>query len=361
VKSEPLPLFFVEDGQNAKTYKWRFGRGSGNSKIFGTFSLTQNPDEDNAMADWLDENTPVVTLQYAALRKAGRYKDMTDAPITQNKIPLIELNDGEHIPQLGFGVWQVSNEEVTPAVVEAISAGYRSIDTAQGYDNEEGVGLALKAAEVDRDELFITSKLRTKNLGYDEALRGFDDTAEKLGLDYLDMFLIHWPAPALDRYVDTWKALIKLKEDGRVRSIGVSNFLPAYLDRLLNETGVAPVINQIETHPQFQQRDVRDYHRAKRIQIESYSPLGSGAVLNNDAIAKIAERYGKTPAQVIIRWHIQEGLVVIPKSVTPERIRQNLEVFDFALDDQAIASIAALDDPESGKTGSQPAEFNDLF
>jgi 2,5-diketo-D-gluconate reductase A len=286
---------------------------------------------------------------------------MNNIQTSASKIPLVDLSDGEHIPQLGFGVWQVSNEEVTPAVSEAIKAGYRSIDTAQGYDNEEGVGLAVRSCDVDRDELFITSKLRTKNLGYDEAVRGCEDSLQKLGLDYLDLLLIHWPAPALDKYVDTWRAMIRLKEEGRVRSIGVSNFLPEYIDRIVAETGIVPVINQIETHPLYQQRKVRDYHHHHRIQIESYSPLGSGAVLDNEAVGEIASKHGKSPAQIIIRWHLQEGLVVIPKSVTPERIRQNLEVFDFELDANDMESIAVLDDPENGKTGSQPAEFNDLF
>lgn len=286
---------------------------------------------------------------------------MSELISSGTEVPLMELSDGEHIPQLGFGVWQVENDEVTAAVEEAIKAGYRSIDTAQGYDNEEGVGLAIKAAEVSRDELFITSKLRTKNLGYDAALRGYDETLGKLGLEYLDLLLIHWPAPALDKYVETWRALMALKLDGRVRSIGVSNFLPEHLERIIGETGTAPVINQIETHPHFQQRDVREYHHRHNIQIESYSPLGSGAVLDNSLIAQVASKHQRSPAQVIIRWHLQEGLVVIPKSVTPDRIRQNLNVFDFTLDDGDMAKIATLDDPEDGKTGSQPDEFNDVF
>jgi 2,5-diketo-D-gluconate reductase A len=262
---------------------------------------------------------------------------------------------------LGFGVWQVSNEEVVPAVAEAIRAGYRSIDTAQGYDNEEGVGRAMRDAEIDRAELFVTSKLRTKSMGFDEALRGYDESLEKLGLEYLDMFLIHWPAPRLDRYVDTWKALVRLREEGRVRTIGVSNFLPDYITRIVGETGVTPAINQIETHPQYQQRAVRAFHDAHQIQLESYSPLGSGAVLDEPVIQQIAQKHGKSSAQVIIRWHLQEGLVVIPKSVTPARIRENLEVFDFELDDSDMAEIAGLDDPENGKTGSKPEEFNDLY
>jgi 2,5-diketo-D-gluconate reductase A len=198
-------------------------------------------------------------------------------------------------------------------------------------------------------------------MGYDEALRGYDESRQKLGLDYLDMFLIHWPLPARDRYVDTWRALIKLKQDGVVRTIGVSNFLPEHIDRLIAETGVVPAINQIETHPKYQQRNVRDYHQRRGIQLESYSPLGSGAVLKDPVIAAIAKKHGKTPAQAIIRWHLQEGLVVIPKSVTPQRIRENLQVFNFALDREDMATIARLDDPVNGKTGSKPEEFNDLY
>jgi 2,5-diketo-D-gluconate reductase A len=276
-------------------------------------------------------------------------------------IPRVPLNDGNSIPMLGFGVWQVPNDEVVPAVAEAIRAGYRMIDTAQGYDNEEGVGRAIREADVDRAELFVTSKLRTRSLGYDEALRGCEESLRALGLDQLDMFLIHWPAPALDRYVDTWKAFVRLREEGRVRSIGVSNFLPDHITRIMGETGVTPVINQIELHPQYQQREVRAFHEVQRIQIECYSPLGSGEVLDNPVIGRIAEKHGKSPAQVIIRWHLQEGLVVIPKSVTPSRIRENLEVFDFRLDDEDLAQITTLDDPQNGKTGSEPAEYNDIF
>jgi 2,5-diketo-D-gluconate reductase A len=276
-------------------------------------------------------------------------------------VPRVPLNDGNSIPMLGFGVWQISSDEVVPAVGEAIRAGYRSIDTAQGYDNEEGVGQAIREAEIDRAELFVTSKLRTKSMGYDGTLRGYEESLKKLGLEQLDMFLIHWPAPKLDRYVDTWKALVRLREEGRVRTIGVSNFLPDHLVRIIGETGVIPAVNQIELHPEYQQREVRAFHETQRIQIESYSPLGSGAVLDNPAIAKIAQKHGKSPAQVIIRWHLQEGLVVIPKSVTPSRIRENLEVFDFKLDEQDLADIVSLDDPQNGKTNSKPEEFNDLY
>lgn len=276
------------------------------------------------------------------------------------QVPLLDLNDARRLPQLGFGVWQVSNEEVTPAVATALEAGYRAVDTAQGYDNEAGVGAALAASGIPREQLFVTSKLRTKLLGYDNAMQGIEATLKALKLDYLDLFLIHWPAPEHDLYVKTWKAFVGMKEQGIVRSIGVSNFLPDYIERLIAETGVVPAVNQIEIHPEFQQLDVRAFHKTNGILLQAYSPLGSGAVLDNPAIATIADRLGRSPAQVIIRWHIQQGLAVIPKSVTPERIRENLAVFDFELSDDDMAAIAKLDKPD-GKTGSDPATFNDLF
>jgi 2,5-diketo-D-gluconate reductase A len=277
------------------------------------------------------------------------------------RVPLIELADGALIPQLGFGVWQVPNDSVAGPVMQALDVGYRSIDTAQGYDNEEGVGSAIKQSGVDRGEIFITSKLRTKSMDYDGAIKGAQESLDKLGLDYLDMFLIHWPTPARDNYVQTWKGLIRAREDGLVRSIGVSNFLVPHLERIIGETGVAPVVNQIETHPLYQQRDMRDFHRRNRIQQESYSPLGTGSVLKNATIGDIARKHRKSAAQIVLRWHIQEALVVIPKSVTPDRIRENLDVYDFALDADDMGSIAALDDPGNGKTGSKPEEFNELY
>lgn len=276
-------------------------------------------------------------------------------------VPLIQLNDGNTIPQLGFGVWQVPNDEVVDAVAEALRSGYRLIDTAQGYDNEQGVGRAIRESDVDREDLFVTSKIRTKLMGYDNARRGIEQSLKELGLDYLDMYLIHWPVPAYNNYVDTWKAFIKAREDGLVKTIGVSNFLPEHLGRIIDETGVAPAVNQIEIHPYFQQRDVRQFHFENRIQLESYSPLGSGEVLDEDVIAEIGRKYNKSPAQVIIRWHLQEGLIVIPKSVHPERIRDNLDVFQFELDETDMERIAALDDPQSGKTGSDPATNNSLY
>lgn len=280
---------------------------------------------------------------------------------TAPNIPSIKLRDGYSIPQLGFGVWQVSNEEVIPAVEHALEAGYRSIDTAQGYDNEEGVGDAIRNSGIAREQLFVTSKLRTRSMGYDTALRGVQESLDALKLDYLDMFLIHWPTPARGNYVDTWKAFVQAQKNGLVRSIGVSNFLPEHLDKIAQETGVVPVVNQIEAHPAYQQRDIRSYLDQHDIRLESYSPLGSGALLDNETIGGIAKKHGKSPAQAMLRWHIQEGLIVIPKSVTPKRIDENLQVFDFELDAEDLRMIAGLDDPKNGKTGSQPNEMNALY
>lgn len=276
-------------------------------------------------------------------------------------IPQISLNDGNTIPQLGFGVWQVPDDEAQPAVEAAIRSGYRLIDTAQGYDNEEGVGRAIAASGIARDQLFVTSKLRNGAHDYDAARKAFDESIDKLGLDYLDMFLIHWPVPEQDKYADAWRALVALKNEGRIRSIGVSNFLPSYIDRIVEETGIKPVINQVELHPQYQQRDIRGYHEQHDIKLECYSPLGSGAVLDNDTIAEIAEKHGKSVSQIILRWELDQGLIVIPKSTHEERIAQNIDVFDFELDDEDRRKIDGLDDPENGKTGSFPETMNDLF
>jgi len=281
-----------------------------------------------------------------------------DAPLPGG-VPFAPLNDGNAIPQLGFGVWQVPDDEVTKAVAEAIRAGYRHIDTAQGYDNEAGVGRAIREADIDREQLFITSKIRTKSMGADTR-KGIEESLEALGLDYLDMFLIHWPIPAHNNYVETWKAFIKARDEGLVRTIGVSNFLPEYLGRIIDETGVAPAINQLETHPYYQQRDVRQFHFQNRIQMESYSPLGGGEVLEDPVIAEIARKYGKTPAQVIIRWHLQEGLVAIPKSTHPERIRDNIDVFGFELDEEDMGRIQGLDKPD-GKSLDDPATNNAIW
>lgn len=288
---------------------------------------------------------------------------LPDAAITATptSVPFIELNDSYHMPALGLGVWQIEDDKVGEAVTAAIDAGYRLIDTAQGYDNEAGVGTAIREASTAREDLFLVSKLRTKSMGYDEALAGIRESLDALQVDYLDMFLIHWPTPARDNFVDTWKAFVEVQKDGLVRSIGVSNFLPEHIERIIEATGVIPAVNQLETHPYHQQRDVREFHEKLGIRMESYSPLGHGEVLDDEVISAIADRVGKSPAQVIIRWHLQEGLIVIPKSESPDRIRANLDVFDFELSDKDMAEIAGLDDPKGGRTSSDPATFNDQY
>lgn len=276
-------------------------------------------------------------------------------------ISSILLNDGNSIPQLGFGVWQVPDDEAETAVSEAIRSGYRLIDTAQGYENEEGVGRAIAKADVPREDLFVTSKLRNGAHDYDEAIKSFEASLERLKLDYLDMFLIHWPVPEQNKYVDAWRALAALKGEGRIRSIGVSNFLPEHLDRIIGASGETPVINQLELHPQYQQRDIRDFHRDSGIAIECYSPLGSGSVLGNPVIKDIAGKHGKSVSQVILRWELDQGLIVIPKSTHAERIKENIDVFGFELDAEDRQALDGLDDPENGKTGSFPETMNDLF
>ena len=274
--------------------------------------------------------------------------------------PRIRLNDGNDIPQTGFGVWRLPEQDAPAIVGEALRVGYRHIDTAQGYDNEAGVGEAVKQAQVPRDEIFVTSKLRTRDQGYDNAKRSFEASLKRLGLEVMDLFLIHWPVPAQDKYAETWKAFVDLKEEGRVRSIGVSNFLPEHLERIIGETGVTPAVNQIELHPYYQQRDVRDYHAQKGIAIESYSPLGSGAVIGDETIAEIGRKHGKSVGQTIIRWHLQQGLIVLPKTATHARVRENFEVFDFELDGEDMARIDALDRPD-GKTLTPPERMNNVF
>ncbi|WP_337269396.1 aldo/keto reductase [Oryzifoliimicrobium ureilyticus] len=257
--------------------------------------------------------------------------------------PIVTFHDGHSIPQVGLGVWQTPAEETAKAVTAALEAGYRHIDTAAIYKNEEGVGEAIASGVVDRKDIFVTTKLWNDDQGYDSALRAFDDSMKRLKLDYLDLYLIHWPAPKKDRYVESWKAMVRLKEEGRIRSIGVSNFYPEHIERLIKETGAAPVINQVELHPDFQQKSLRSAHEKLNVVTESWSPLGQGKLLSNEALSKIASKHGKSVAQVIIRWHIDNGLVVIPKSVTPSRIVENFQVFDFKLDADDLAQIATLD------------------
>ncbi|MFJ7069288.1 aldo/keto reductase [Streptomyces sp. NPDC101115] len=261
------------------------------------------------------------------------------------------------MPQLGFGVWQVPDDEAEAAVTTALEAGYRSIDTAAIYENETGTGKALAASGLPREELFVTTKLWNSEQGYDSTLRAFDASLAKLGLDHVDLYLIHWPVPAKDAYVDTYRAFEKILADGRARAIGVSNFLPGHLDRLIGETSVVPAVNQIELHPQLQQAGSREAHARHGIATEAWSPLGQGrGLLEVPAIVAIAQKHGRTPAQVVLRWHLQTGNVVIPKSVTPSRIRENIDVFDFELDAEDLAGIAVLD--EGRRLGPNPAEFN---
>ena len=270
------------------------------------------------------------------------------------------MNDGHPIPQLGLGVWQVPEDVVEANVTQAIEIGYRHIDTAQAYENETGVGRAIAASSVPREELFVTSKLRNKLQGYASAKKGFDESMQRLGLEYLDLFLIHWPYPEADRYVESWKALIELRDSGRVRSIGVSNFQPEHLDRIAAETGVVPAINQVELHPRFQQRALRDDHQKRGILTQSWSPLGRGGTFDDPVVKGIAQELGKTPAQVILRWHLQSGLITFPKTVNPSRLAENFALFDFELNPAQMASMESLDAPD-GRFGPKPEELNVPF
>ncbi|GHF82939.1 aldo/keto reductase [Streptomyces thermodiastaticus] len=271
-------------------------------------------------------------------------------------IPTVRLNNGVEIPQLGFGVFQVPDDQTTDAVTAALEAGYRSIDTAAVYGNETGVGRALSASGLPREELFVTTKLWNTDQGYDATLKAFDASLSKLGLDYVDLYLIHWPTPARDLYRESWKAIAKLAEEGRIKAAGVSNFQPAHLRRLLQDSDLVPAVNQVELHPGLQQKELRGVHAELGIATEAWSPLAQGAVLKDEAITAIAERHGKSPAQVVLRWHLQLGNIVIPKSVTPARIRENIDVFDFTLSDDETAAIAALD--RGMRTGPDPDTFN---
>ncbi|ALV44319.1 hypothetical protein MB46_01105 [Arthrobacter alpinus] len=273
-----------------------------------------------------------------------------------NSIPTITLNNGVVMPQIGYGVFQVPNDETEAAVTAALAAGYRSIDTAAIYGNEEGVGRALAASGLAREELFITSKVWIADLGYEATLAAYEESLAKLGLDYLDLYLIHWPAPAKELYLDSWKALEELLSAGRVRAIGVSNFLPEHLEKIIALGGTVPAVNQVEIHPALQQRAIASFDAANGIATEAWSPLAQGAVLSDPAVLAIAETHGRTPAQVILRWHLQQGRVIIPKSVTPARIAENLDIVGFQLSDADLTAIDALE--RDGRTGPNPAEFN---
>ncbi|MDL2078404.1 aldo/keto reductase [Streptomyces sp. GXMU-J15] len=271
-------------------------------------------------------------------------------------VPTVTLNNGVEIPQLGFGVFQVPDAETTAAVTEALRAGYRSVDTAAIYGNEAGTGKALADSGIAREDLFVTTKLWNADQGHDATLRAFDASLAALGLDYVDLYLIHWPTPARDLYRESWKAIERLVADGRVRAAGVSNFQPDHLRRLTDGASIVPAVNQIELHPGLQQAELRALHAELGIATEAWSPLAQGAVLKDEAIVTIAGRHGKSPAQVVLRWHLQLGNVVIPKSVTPQRIRENLDVFDFTLSEEEMAAIAALD--RGLRTGPDPDTLN---
>ncbi|MET8578962.1 aldo/keto reductase [Streptomyces sp. NPDC005012] len=271
-------------------------------------------------------------------------------------VPAVTLNNGVTIPQLGFGVFQVPDEETTAAVTAALEAGYRSIDTAAIYGNEAGVGKALAASGIAREELFVTTKLWNTDQGYDATLRAFDESLAKLGLDHVDLYLIHWPTPARDLYLDTWRAFERLAADGRIRAAGVSNFRPAHLRRLLDHSSLVPAVNQVELHPGLQQAELRAAHAELGIATEAWSPLAQGAVLEDEAVETLARRYDRSPAQIVLRWHLQLGNIVIPKSVTPTRIAENIDVFGFALTEEEMASLAALD--RGLRTGPDPDTFN---
>ncbi|MCP2031773.1 2,5-diketo-D-gluconate reductase A [Okibacterium sp. HSC-33S16] len=270
-------------------------------------------------------------------------------------VPALSLSDGYTIPQVGFGVYKVPQHQTAEAVRTALEAGYRHIDTATLYANEAQVGQGVRESGIAREDIFVTTKVWNSDQGFDSTLRAFDTSMDLLGLDYLDLYLIHWPAPTQDRYVDTWRALERLQGDGRVRSIGVSNFHPHHLQRLFDETEIVPVVNQIELHPWLPQTEARVFHKKHGIVTEAWSPLARGGILGNPTLDLLAEKHGVSVAQVIIRWHVQLGTVVIPKSVTPSRIAENIDVFGFELDDADLAAIATLETGE--RTGRDPDDL----
>lgn len=267
-------------------------------------------------------------------------------------VPAVTLNNGIKMPQIGFGVFRVSSGETMPAVLSAIEAGYRGIDTASLYGNETEVGRAAARSGLPREQLFITTKLWNDDQGYESTFRAFGESLRRLGLDYVDLYLIHWPVPAKSAYIDTWKAFEEIHASGRARAIGVSNFQPWHLQPLLDRRGIVPAVNQVELHPAFQQEEVRAFDRAHGIVTEAWSPLAQGDILVDPVITTLSHKYGKTPAQIVLRWHIELGNVVIPKSVTPSRIRENIDIFDFSLAAEDMAAIRSLD--RAARTGPDP-------
>jgi 2,5-diketo-D-gluconate reductase A len=277
-----------------------------------------------------------------------------------SNVPTIDLNDGNTIPQLGFGVFQIPPDETADAVKAALGVGYRHIDTAEMYQNEKGVGQGIRDSDVDRADVYITSKLNNGLHEPDDARRAFDQTLAALGSDYVDLFLIHWPLPTLydGDFVSTWRTLEEFKKDGRARSIGVSNFQIAHLERLAEETDTVPAVNQIEVHPYFGNEDVRGFDGRHGIATEAWSPIAQGKVLGDSVITRIAESVGRTPAQVVLRWHLQRGDIVFPKSVTLQRVKENFELFDFELNSVDVNAINELDKGEAGRTGPNPDKFD---
>lgn len=270
-------------------------------------------------------------------------------------IPSLPLLDGRSIPQLGFGLWQVPEDTTGQTVMQALQLGYRLLDGAAIYGNEVGQGEGLSASGLPRDEVFVTTKVWNDNQGFDSTLRAIDESLGRLGLDAVDLCLIHWPCAQKELYVETWKAFIRAKEEGKLRSIGVSNFAPEHLERIINETGVTPVLNQIEVHPRFQQKELRAFHSEHNIITQCWTPLGQSKSFNDPVIVGISERLGKSPAQIILRWHVQLGCSVIPRSTNPERMAQNMALFDFSLSENDMTAIAGLD--AGNRLGPDPASF----
>jgi len=265
----------------------------------------------------------------------------------------IVFNDGRKIPQLGLGLWQTPSDGAADIVAAALKTGYRHLDTATVYGNEAGVGRGIEASDIPRADVFVTTKVWNDAQGFDSTMRACRDSLSRLRLDYVDLYLVHWPAPRLNRYVETWRALIRLREEGLAKSIGVSNFGAEHIERVVGETGVTPAINQIELHPRFQQRELRDFHKAHHIATESWAPLGRTQILDDPVITEIAAKHKRTPAQIVIRWHLDEGLVVIPKTQRRERLGENFDVFGFSLDAEDRAAIAGLDRSD-GRIGPDP-------
>jgi 2,5-diketo-D-gluconate reductase A len=270
-------------------------------------------------------------------------------------VPSLTLHDGVEVPQLGFGVFQVPPDDTQRVVEEALAAGYRHIDTAAAYRNEKGVGAGIAASGIPREEIFVTTKLWNEQQGHDSALAAFEKSLGRLGMDRVDLYLIHWPAPPQGLFVETWRAFERIHEEGRARTIGVSNFRIEDLERLGRETETVPTVNQVELHPRFHQAELRAWHEKHEIVTEAWSPLGQGALLDEPAVVEIAGRHGRTPAQAILRWHLQLGNVVIPKSATPERIRENIDVFDFELSEEEMAAFGEID--TGRRSGPDPATF----